>query len=186
MSAQAGVLRTNVANVIVRILKMEAHSLTSTPTQYPVEDGKSIADHVNLNPNVVQIRCEMPNSYNGGNGPERARLVMQQFAKMRERREPIQLLTEHLSYKNMVLVACHPVHQAPYKGALVIDLVFQQIGIIGQTGLISASGGRPANKLSQDGTQATATGYSYAGEVAGINSGNVFKSCGSALGGYSS
>lgn len=185
MSAQAGVLRTSIAGVIVRVLKMEAHSLTSMPTQYPVEDGKSIADHVNLNPNVVQIRCEMPNSFNGGNGPERARLAMHEFAKMREKREPIQLLTEHASYKNMVLVACHPVHQAPYKGALIIDLVFQQIGIIGQTGLIAISGGRPANMLSQDGTQATGTGYSYAGEMSGINSGAVFSSCGSMLGGYS-
>lgn len=185
MSAQAGVLRTSIANVEVRVLKMEAHSLTSMPTQYPVEDGESIADHVNLNPNVVQIRCEMPNSFSGGDGAELARNVMQQFVKIRERREPIQLLTEHASYKNMVLVACHPVHQAPYKGALIIDLVFQQIGIIGQKGLISATGGRPANVLAQGGTQATATGYSYAGEVAGVNSGAVFKSCGSMLGGYS-
>lgn len=184
MATQAGVIRTVIADIEVRILKMEAHNLTSTPTMYPVESGSSIADHVCLNPNVVQIRCEMPNSFSGGNGPELARSVMLQFAQMREKREPIQLMTEHASYKNMVLVGVVPVHQAPYRGALIIDLVFHQVGIIGQTGLIEASGGRPSNILSQDGTQATACGYSYAGESQGITDGSLFNKCGSALGGY--
>lgn len=184
MSAQAGVLRggSYVAGIEVRILKMEAHSLTSMPTQYPVEDGKSVIDHVNLNPNVIQIRCEMPNT---DAGTEKARGVMNQFNQMREKREPMNLNTEHASYKNMVLVALNPVHMAPYKGALIIDLVFQQVGIIGQAGLVSAAGGRYPNVLSQDGTQATAAGYSYAGETPGISNGAVYGACGSALGGYS-
>ena len=176
MSAQAGVLRGGsfVAGIEVRILKMEAHSLTSTPTQYPVEDGKSIIDHVNLNPNSVQIRCEMPNSESG---TEKARNVMHQFVKMREQREPVNLITEHASYKNMVLISVHPVHQAPYKGALVLDLAFQQVGIIGMTELISATGGRSGNVLAQDGTQATGCAYSYAGECPMNNNSTLLSNC---------
>ena len=185
MSAQVGVLRggSAVAGINVRILKMEAHSLTSTPTQYPVESGKSIIDHVNLNPNVVQIRCEMPNT---DAGTEKARNVMNQFNRMREKREPMNLNTEHASYKNMVLVALNPVHMAPYKGALVLDLVFQQVGIIGQTGLVSAAGGRSPNILSQDGTQATACNYSYAGDTQPTTSGSLLSKCGETAGSYSS
>jgi hypothetical protein len=176
MSAQAGVLRggITIAGIEVRILKMEVHNLTSTPTQYPVESGKSIIDHVILNPNVVHIQCEMPNT---NAGTERARGVMLQFNQMREKREPIQLMTEHASYKNMVLVALTPVHQAPYKGALVIDLVFQQVGIIGQIGLVSASGGRPAGILAQDGTQATACTAQYSGEQPAVENAPLMSRC---------
>ena len=176
MSAQAGVLRggITVAGIEVRILKMEAHNLTSTPTQYPVESGKSIIDHMILNPNVVQIRCEMPNT---NAGTEKARGVMLQFNQMRENREPIQLMTEHASYKNMVLIACPAVHQAPYKGALVIDLTFHQAGVIGETGLVSASGGRPASILAQDGTQRTACNAQFGGEQLVISDGALLARC---------
>ena len=160
---QAGVLRGGVlvAGVEVRVLKTEAHSITSTPTMYPVESGKSIIDHVTLNPNVVLFRVEMTNT---DSGTEEARNVMEQFVQMRDNREPLELMTEHATYKNMVLIGCLPVHQAPYKGALQFDLRFQQVGVIGEANLISKSGGRPSSILAKDGIQAIATAFSYAGE----------------------
>jgi hypothetical protein len=183
MAETAGVIRTKIIDVEVRILNMEAHNITSTPTMYSVEDAKGISDHVNLNPNAVQIQCEMPNSYNGGSGPELARNVMMEFVKTRDKREPITLLTEHASYKNMTLVAVNPVHRSPFKGALVIDLVFHQIGIYGETGLISASGGRPAAVLSSDGTQAQGCGYQDAGEMSMNTNPGIIKQCNARLAG---
>lgn len=184
MSAQTGGSRggSMVAGVEVRILKSEAHSLTSTPTQYPVEDANSIIDHVMLNPNVVQIQCEMPNT---NSGTEKARRVMQDFNEMRESRKVMDLVTEHALYKNMILISVHPVHQAPYKGALILDMVFHQVGVIGRTGLVSAAGGRSPGLLSPDGTQATACGYRYAGECRPATDGALFDKCADALGGYS-
>lgn len=104
MATEAGTLRGGVfvAGVQVRVLKGEEHNLTCQVTRYSVEDGKSIADHVILNPNAVNIRFEMPNS-NGG--AEKARDVFQQFTKMRDHRTPINLETEHGRYKNMVIAA---------------------------------------------------------------------------------
>lgn len=183
MQGESGVIRTKVAGVEIRVLKTEAHSLTSTPTQYPVESGKTIVDHVTLNPNGVLFRCEMTNT---DSGTEEARHVMMLFAQMRDKREPLELLTEHASYKNMVLIGMLPVHQAPYKGALLLDLRFQQIGIIGEINMVSSSGGRPSNVISQDGTQATACGYSYAGEVRPINGSPLLNKCLGTLGGYAS
>lgn len=179
MAAEAGVFRgTRIGSVEVRVLKSEAHNLTSTPTMYAVEDGKSIIDHVNLNPNIVQIRCEMTNT---NAGTEAARNVMLEFNKSRESREIITLNTEHASYKNMVLIALRPVHEAPYKGALIIDLVFHQAGIVGETSLVSASGGRDARVLSQDGTHKTASGYIFSGESLGVTSGTLIDKCMSIL-----
>lgn len=171
---------TRVAGIAVRVLNMEAHNITSMPTQYPVESGKSISDHVTLNPDVVQIRAEMPNS---GGGAEMARGVMMEFVRMNKLRYPVDLMTEHAIYKNMELVALNPLHQAPYKGALIIDLVFQQIGVLGLTDLVSKSGGRPPAILAQDGTQATACPYSNAGEIPPITSGATLAACGRKLSG---
>lgn len=164
MSAEAGVLRGGVlvAEVEVRVLKTEAHSLTSTPTMYPVESGNTVIDHVTLNPNGVLFRVEMTNT---NRGTEEARNVMEKFVQMRDKREPMELMTEHAMYKNMVLIGIFPVHQAPFKGALVLDLRFHQMGVVGAVGLVGKSGGRPARKLEPDGTQATASNYIYAGEV---------------------
>lgn len=90
---------------------------------------------------------------------------------------PMDLLTEHAIYKNMVLIGLHPVHQAPYKGALILDLRFHQVGINGDTGLVSKSGGRPKGILAQDGTQATASGYINAGEVYPVSGGSLQNKC---------
>lgn len=162
MSDQYGFLRgVSVAGIKVRVLKSESHKISSTPTQYPIESGKSVIDHMVLNPNAVQIKCEITNV---NAGTEQARLVLIDFNKMRENREPFDLLTEHVSYKNMVLIGLNPVHQAPYKGALVIDLSFHQVGIIGEVQLIARAGGRPNKVLISGGIRATACAAQFSGE----------------------
>lgn len=176
MTTEAGTLRGGafVAGVQVRVLKGEEHNLTCQVTRYGVEDRKSIADHVILNPNVVNIRFEMPNS-NGG--VERARAVFQQFVEMRDQRTPINLETEHGRYKNMVIAAFTPDHRAPFKGAYAAMLRLEQVGIVGESDMVSASGGRPANILAQDGTQRTACNAQFSGEQPAIRGGPVLSRC---------
>lgn len=142
-----------IHDIEVRVLKTEAHKISSAATQYPVEDGKSIIDHVNLNPNQVSITCEITNSNGGAN---QAVIALGQFIRLRDERTVINLTTEHALYKNMVLVNIAPVHQAPYKGALKYDLTFQQVGIVGEKNMINAQGGRPVGVLAGDGTSKTA------------------------------
>lgn len=176
MAEQVGSLRGGslVAGVPVRVLKGEEHSLTCQVTKYSLEDGKSIADHVILNPNTVNIRFEMPNS-NGG--AEKARDVFQQFAKIRDSRTLITLETEHGRYKNMVIAAFTPDHRAPYKGAYAANLRLEQAGIVGEANMVSASGGRPASILAQDGTQCTACNAQVSGEQQAIAGGPINNRC---------
>lgn len=178
MSDSAGILRSRAANVLVRVLKREAHALSSLVARYPVESGKSVSDHVALNPNCVDVSFEMPNS---DNGVELARDVFQQFVKMRDDREPVTLDTEHARYKNMVVAAFSAEHAAPFKGALVANVRLQQVGIIGETDMVSARGGRPEGVLADDGTQKTACAAIRGGEQPGATSGVVLNNCGPCL-----
>lgn len=179
MAESAGVLRSRVVNIAVRVLKDEAHHLMSAVTNYPVESGKSISDHVSLQPNVVDIRFEMPNS---GGGTEMARSVFAEFVKMRDNREPVTLETEHARYKNMVLTAFAADHAAPYKGALFASVRLQQVGVVGENDMVSAQGGRPEGILSGDGTSKTACAAAFEGEQAGQTSGQPLNNCLTKLG----
>lgn len=179
MAETVGVLRSQVANILVRVLKEEAHNLTSQATNYPVESGKSISDHVALHPNVVDIRFEMPNS--GGGAAARARGVFQHFIRMRDEREPIALMTEHVKYENMVLVGLAVDHAAPYRGAFTASVRLQQVGIIGEERIAAAHGGRPENALADDGTEKTACAAARGGEQPGITDGVDLRTCGPCL-----
>lgn len=163
--ASAGTLRGGVTilpGVQVRVLSGEYHSLTNQVTQYGVESGKSIADHVIMRPNMLDIRFEMPNS---NNGRQKAADVFHQIAKMRDEREPIIVDTEHARYKNMVIVGFTPDHVAPFKGAIGANVRLSQVGIIGEQSQVEASGGRPEKTLSGDGTNKTGSAAQDSGSV---------------------
>lgn len=150
----------NVAGVEVRVLTEESHAIASQATQYGVETGKSISDHVIMTPNTVDISFEMTNT-NGG--AERARAAFQEFVKLCDGRMPLILDTEHARYKNMVLTGFNPNHRAPFKGAYAASVRLTQVGVVGESNMVSATGGRAEGFLASDGTQKTGTGYQYAG-----------------------
>lgn len=168
-----------VVQVEVRVLQRERHNLTSTPTQYGLESGDSLSDHVKLNPNMVEVQFEMTNTERGA---EEARDVMMQFVKKREERQPLTLETEHARYENMVIVGFHPDHSAPFKGAYRAILRLAQVGFVGMSDMVSATGGRPSKVLKGDGTDKTAGGYSYAGQCQPGTDGATISACQSALG----
>lgn len=142
------------------VMIRESHNLASQITHFPVESGKSIADHVILTPNQVEIQIEVTNT---AGGRDAAGTIAEEFVKKMDSREPFELLTEHLRYTNMVITGFRPVHQAPYKGAFAASIRLEQVGIIGESRMVSASGGRPASILAQDGTNRTACNYTYSG-----------------------
>ena len=146
----------------VRVLKREVHNLVNQPTQYAVESGKSISDHVMMMPNIVDVCFEMTNS---DRGVEQAREAFQYFAWLMKKKIPMTLDTEHARYKNMVIASFSPDHRAPYKGAYVAILRLQQVGVVGQGDMISASGGRNPGVLENDGTSKTACAGQYCGQA---------------------
>lgn len=149
--------------VVVRVLKGEGHFLSNQPTQYAVESGKTISDHVVMTPNIVDVRFEMTNS--DDRGANKARNVFQAIAKLMDERQLVELITEHAKYKNMVIANFSPDHRAPYKGAYAAVLRLQQVGIIGEASMVSAAGGRSASVLAKDGTDKTASAGQAFGQV---------------------
>lgn len=62
--------------------------------------------------------------------PDAARDAFESFVEMRKAREPVEVITEHSIYTNMVITSLTPTHSAPYKGALEIGITFQQVNFV--------------------------------------------------------
>ncbi len=129
----AGVLR--IGNIAVDVRIRETHGISMQLTSYAVESGKSISDHVISDPNEVEIEFEITNS---AGGRERAKRVFQDFITLMEKREIVDIITEHATYHNMVFVGFPAEHAAPNLGTLRATARFQQAGIIGAGRTISA------------------------------------------------
>lgn len=114
-----------IAGVTVRVKVSEDHNISSEPTQLAMESGALVTDHVILKPMELSITCEMTNA--GDMGASAATDAFEAFTEMIQKREPVEVVTEHYLYTDMILKGFRPLHQAPYKGALNIILDFQQI-----------------------------------------------------------
>lgn len=155
-----------VAGIPVRVKIREAHNIASRATQYAVENGDSISDHVIRTPNTVDTTFEMTNTTDtDGDGIARAQTVFIEFIRRQESRLPFILDTEHARYRNMVMVSFTPEHTAPNKGTFRAVLRTQQVGVIGDTDTINSQGGRSRNILLNDGTQVVACDATNSGFV---------------------
>ena len=124
-----GILRGGplVAGIEVSALLSEAHSLTAQTTQQALEQGSIVSDHVIIAPYSVTITFEVSNA---GEGPTIAKDVFETFKEMLEKRELVELMTEHYIYDNMVLTGINPVHSAPYRGRLQCTATLQRVNQI--------------------------------------------------------
>lgn len=124
-----GVLRGGplVVGVEVSVMTAEAHTLAATATKQTIESGAEVSDHVIITPPSVAITYEVSNT---GDGPEIAKDVFETFKNMLEKRELLEVITEHYAYDNMVLTSLTPMHAAPYKGRLQCTATLQRVNQI--------------------------------------------------------
>ena len=116
-----------IAGIQVSVKKSEAHTYTSQSTELAMESGATVTDHVILKPVTLAVTVAMTNA---GDGRDAARDAFESFVEMRKAREPVEVITEHAIYTNMVITSLTPTHSAPYKGALEIGITFQQISFV--------------------------------------------------------
>lgn len=116
-----------IAGIQVSVKKSEAHTYTSQATELAMESGATVTDHVILKPVTLAVTVAMTNA---GDGRDAARDAFESFVEMRKAREPVEVITEHAIYTNMVITSLTPTHSAPYKGALEIGITFQQISFV--------------------------------------------------------
>lgn len=146
-----------VAGVEVTLVRDEAHNLAAQVTQIPMESGAQVSDHIVLEPLAVTIGYEVSNV---GEGRQQAKDVFETFKNILEKRELLELVTEHYVYANMALVSVSPFHSAPYKGRLQFTANLQQINFVE----IESVGKAPAKLSGSGSTQKTASAEVKDGE----------------------
>lgn len=121
----AGVIRGGpmVAGVEVSVVTSEQHTMTAKATQQAIESGAVVTDHVILDPLQLSVSCEIGNV----GGSSAARGVFEAFSAAMQKREPLEVITEHAVYKDMLILSLTPLHAAPFKGALQITAQMQQL-----------------------------------------------------------
>ena len=116
-----------IAGIQVSVKKSEAHTYTSQATELAMESGATVTDHVILKPVTLAVTVA---STHPGDGREAAPGSVDSLMVMRKKREPVEVITEHAIYTNMVITSLTPTHSAPYKGALEIGITFQQVNFV--------------------------------------------------------
>ena len=99
-----------IAGIQVSVKKSEAHTYTSQATELAMESGATVTDHVILKPVTLAVTVAMTNA---GDGRDAARDAFESFVEMRKIREPVEVITEHAIYTNMVITSLTPTHSAP-------------------------------------------------------------------------
>lgn len=154
---ETGIVRQGsvVAGVSVSVKEAESHSFTSQMTDIPLESGAVVADHVIRQPDTLSVSIAMTNT--GENGDTYS--VFNQFYDMLESREPVEVITEHWIYTNMVLIGFTPNHAAPYRGAYTAECSFKKANLVTLNVV-----GKSSSKL-KGGAKKTGSGAVNSGKV---------------------
>lgn len=113
----------------------EQHSQTSQVTQYPVESGATIADHVINDPFSLSLSCVVSDAPLGevaavreGAGDSQPSLsVYDQLQDLRDRRRAVTVTTSIQEYRNMVLTGLSIPRAADGGASLRFEATFVQI-----------------------------------------------------------
>ena len=123
--AATGIIRSGslADGIDVSVVVSETHAMSAKATSQAIESGAAVTDHVIVDPFQLSVSCEVSNV--GGSGA--ARGIYESFRDLLTAREPVEVITEHTTYRNMVILSLNQLHVAPFKGALQITAQLQQI-----------------------------------------------------------
>ena len=106
----------------------EFHDLGGESSEYSREDGALAADHIILAPVKLDIICSVARQ-------DRASTTIDQLLRIRGGRGVYEVLTDHVLYDNMALLAISWGNEAPLTGRAELTLHFKEMPVAG--------GGRP-------------------------------------------
>ena len=116
-----------IADVEVSSKQSESHAFRAVATEYPIQNGSIVSDHVFLKPRELDVSFTSSNTPGPG---YTAQQVFDAFKKHFINRDLLKVITEHDTCDNMVIVDFQPVHKAPNKGAFECTIKFQQINSV--------------------------------------------------------
>lgn len=118
----------NANEIIPDVRKSETHKYSSDVTEYAVEDGTILSQHVIQKPAEVNLQF---NETNGGKVQGDSSIsnseMFDKLLEIWEKKIPVSIVTEQKEYKNMVITNMPIMHKQPYKGALQIMVDFIEL-----------------------------------------------------------
>lgn len=133
---------------VIDSIPEESHGQTVSTTDYPIETGGVMTDHAYLNPTELVFTGAIVSNFAPVLGSliqidsrSRAQEAYQRIQAVKDRREPLQVVTLLDVYDSMLITGLHPSANVRTGRALVIDITFRSI-IFGETELVQLP---PAN-----------------------------------------
>lgn len=126
----------HIEQVTPDVRKAETERLQSDVTDYALEDGSIVSQHIIQHPREVVLYFEETNAgkmvANVGAAVlglmgQRPKTVYDQLLEIWEDKIQVEITTDQNIYKNMVMTSAPITQKAPYKGALQISCTFKQI-----------------------------------------------------------
>ena len=127
------------------VVTSEDHKSTSEVSAFAMEDGTVKSDHIILAPDEVTISFELSNRETGLNREvnenkngevsenklgENAKKLFEQLKAARVKRDLLEVVTRHQTYKNMVIKDITANHSGPFTGRLICTVTFKEFPIV--------------------------------------------------------
>jgi hypothetical protein len=123
-----------VDSVEVDVCTNEMHTLPSTLTDHPVEQGANITDHSRPDPRRVTLECLQSNTpLTGTDGTDRARQLWQRFVDLHDNPKLISLDTVRDFYPSMAVESVTSPVDAKTSQALKFTLNLKEIRVVQNT-----------------------------------------------------
>ena len=120
-----------VGDIQLDLILSESHSLTSTVSEHPVEEGAAISDHIQQNLRVGKLTGLISNfsiREGGGDGAtNRAADAWTLFQNLWKRRELVTIVTTLEVYENVAVTNVSTERTSSSGDALQFDVSFQQV-----------------------------------------------------------
>lgn len=141
-----------LGNIPIDAFIQETHSRTNTLTRYPVEEGANITDHIQNQPEIINISCIIEAKDDGSN-------IIENFIeidKLFKNKELISVVSGLKVYTNMVITNLSIPRTARNGGSLSFSASLEEIRIVNSQA-VSIPNTQISNADSETNKQAQAT-----------------------------
>lgn len=123
---------TQVGSLKVDIVKSFEYTYDQDVTEYPVETGFEIADHIVNKPLKLTMTVGIASSpvtwfWKNGYGAKKFANGLQLLEEIRDKKEPVTIVRPEKKYDNMVMTSCRVSKHDSTKSIIYADLSFMQI-----------------------------------------------------------
>lgn len=127
-----------IGGVVIDAFVEERHTMTSSVTQYPVEEGFNISEHVTQYPDGLSLQCIVgphPVKILGGildiaSFKNQAYQVYEALVVLKELAEPIEIITGLRVYDNMIIDSINITRTKDNGQSLEFDMGVTQVTIV--------------------------------------------------------